>query len=371
MECTREKMLSCLLLLMAAFSGVVLTEEWKATVAKQLDAIVGSCVVVPCSFSHPKENLPSSRLRGIWHRANKGEERIFYYDKTLVLENFRGRTKMLGHLNQGNCTLEMDDVKDHDNGPFCFRIELARTEHDTSTVDKYSFVEDCATLNMLPEPRKPILSHQQTATEGEPFTITCSVTHTCPSHKPTLTWSTGAEHTTSTHRQIYSGVWESSAILTIIPVEKDNHKDITCTAQFHGGMASNQKMTLFVKLAVNYNHIIIPTVVFIGTALVIGAICAVLMKKYKQRIRELQSQDGTLFNRLSRMSRRFRTNDVEHSRANQRGNHGAPESNPGKKIGKPRCPSPKSQMKSNYYKKDLDGGDDYENGPEMNVYGNI
>ncbi len=125
------------------------TEEWKATVVKNLDALVTSCVVVPCSFSHPKESLPTSRLRGIWHRSKERDQLIYYDDKTRVLENFRGRTRLLGHLGQSNCTLEITEIKDHDNGPFCFRIELARTETDTSTPDKFSFVEDCAELRML------------------------------------------------------------------------------------------------------------------------------------------------------------------------------------------------------------------------------
>lgn len=125
------------------------SEEWKATVVKSLDALVTSCVVVPCSFTHPKENLPSSRLRGIWHRSNNKNELIYYEDQTRVLENFRGRTRLLGKLGQNNCTLEMTEIKNHDNGPFCFRIELARTETDTSTKDKFSFVEDCVALNML------------------------------------------------------------------------------------------------------------------------------------------------------------------------------------------------------------------------------
>lgn len=134
---------------LSALSSPALSEEWKATVVQNLEALVSSCVVVPCSFSHPKENLPSSRLRGIWHRSKKWDERIYYYDNTKVLDNFRGRTRMLGYLGQNNCTLEITDIKDHDNGPFCFRIELARTEADQPTKDMFSFVESCFELTML------------------------------------------------------------------------------------------------------------------------------------------------------------------------------------------------------------------------------
>lgn len=132
-----------------ALSSAVCSQGWKATVVKQLDALVSSCVVLPCSFSHPKEKLPTSRLRGKWHLPNQREELIYYDEPTKVQDNYKGRTRLLGRLGDGNCTLEITGLKDHDNGPFCFRIEFARTEGDTSTPDKFSFEEDCVTLNML------------------------------------------------------------------------------------------------------------------------------------------------------------------------------------------------------------------------------
>lgn len=126
-----------------------LSGEWKATVVKRIDALVTSCVVLPCSFSHPREQLPSSRLRGIWHHQTQRDQRIYHQDETNILASFRDRTRLLGNLGQRNCSLEITQIKDYDNGPFCFRIELAPTEDDTSSRDKFSFVEDCVNLKML------------------------------------------------------------------------------------------------------------------------------------------------------------------------------------------------------------------------------
>ncbi|XP_071326799.1 myelin-associated glycoprotein-like isoform X2 [Trachinotus anak] len=300
-----KKMMLCLLL--AAICSPVFSEEWKATVVKNLDALVTSCIVLPCSFSHPKEKLPTSRLRGIWHLSSGKEEFIYYADETRILENFRGRTQLLGDLGQNNCTLKIDDIKNHDNGPFCFRIELARTEGDTSTKDKYSFVEDCVELKMLSDPPKPSLVHAETASEGHPYTVTCSVIHTCPSHVPKLTWSKStADGAIESHRQIHPGHWETQSILTFVPEEKDDHSEITCTAVFNGQKTSSATLKLYIKRTVNYNHIIIPAVVGIGVAVIFGVFCIFMVKKYKNRIAELQKQEGTVWNRLSRLSRRNR-----------------------------------------------------------------
>ncbi|XP_054478309.1 myeloid cell surface antigen CD33-like [Anoplopoma fimbria] len=358
MDKETRMMIFCLLL--AAISSPVSTGEWKANVVKELDVLVTSCVVVPCSFTHPKENLPTSRLRGMWHRSTHRDQFIYHDDNTRISENFRGRTRLLGHLGQDNCTLEITDMKNHDNGPFCFRIELARTATDLSTVDKFSFVEDCVTFNMLPDPPKPELTHAQTAIQGRPFTVTCSVIHTCPSHVPKLTWSmvTTDVVVTEVHKKNLFGYWEAQSILTITPEEKNDHTEVTCTAKYNGGSMSSTKFTLYVKRTENYNHIIIPTVVAIGTAVIFAVFCILMVKKYKRRIAELQRGDGSMWNRLSRMSRRIRSDVSGPSRSDQR-------------VPKARFPSPKSQPKSCNYREDLDDGDDYINTEDLNIYGNM
>ncbi|KAL3980913.1 ETS domain-containing transcription factor ERF [Sarotherodon galilaeus] len=230
----------------------VSSDEWKATVVKSIDALVTSCVVVPCSFSHTGGNLPT----------------------------FKDRTKMLGELGQNNCTLEITDVRNHDNGPFCFRVELVQTENNDPTKDKFSFVEDCVELNMLTEPPTPTLIQPMAATQGEPYTVICSVMHTCPTHVPTLTWNWKTEGIIVYHRLILSGNWETQSILTFIPEETDDNRELTCTAAFNGKKTSSSKFTLNVKRIENYNHIIIPAVVGIGTALLFGIFCIFMAKKY-------------------------------------------------------------------------------------------
>ncbi|KAF3839919.1 hypothetical protein F7725_018636 [Dissostichus mawsoni] len=213
---------------------------------------------------HPGPNLPTSKIRGIWHQSNNRGDLIYDEDETNISENFRGRTKLLGHLGQKNCTLEMSEIKDHDNGPFCFRIELLQKR---TSPEKFSFLEDCVEFKMLPDPPKPKLHHPKTAYQGRPYTVTCSVKHTCPYDPPKLTWSRStADVPNVVHKETHLGNWEVESILTIIPEEKDDHTDITCTANFNGLKTSSATLTLYVKRSTNYNHIIIPTVVAIGTA---------------------------------------------------------------------------------------------------------
>uniref|UniRef100_A0A3Q3RDL6 Ig-like domain-containing protein n=1 Tax=Monopterus albus TaxID=43700 RepID=A0A3Q3RDL6_MONAL len=273
-----------------AICSPVFTEDWKAKVVPELDALVTSCVAIPCSFTYPKDNLPSSKLRGIWHLSDPPTSLVYHEDQTRVLDNFKGRTRLLGTLGQNNCTLEMTEVKDHDSGPFCFRIELAKTNEPTR--DKFSFVEDCVTLKMLHEPPTPTLTKPDTATVGRSYTVTCSVKHTCSSHQPTLTWSRSTDVDVKSYREIHSGNWEVQSTLTFTPEEKDDHEDITCTATFNGMKTSTAKFTLFsflyyrihtsaYRCTQNFNHIIIPTAVGIGITVIFGVVCIFMLKKYK------------------------------------------------------------------------------------------
>lgn len=98
---------------------------------------------------------------------------------------------------------------------------------------------------------KPVLSDPKSATQDRPYSLTCSVTHTCPSHAPKLKWSRGTadDDVTEVHRQLPIGFWEVHSTLTFIPGEKDDHSEITCTAEFHGKerRTSSSTMTLYIK----------------------------------------------------------------------------------------------------------------------------
>ncbi|XP_061772012.1 uncharacterized protein LOC133562121 isoform X2 [Nerophis ophidion] len=370
-----------LLVLLAASCGAF-GGEWKASIVRNIDALVSSCVVLPCSFSHPKEPLPTSKLRGIWHRANQRTQRIYHEDNTMVLESFCRRTRLLGQLGQGNCSLEITPIHDHDNGPFCFRIELARTEDDAEGLDKFSFQEDCVTLKMLPDPPKPTLSHGNTAIQGRPYVVSCSVRHTCPTHAPTLTWSRGtALDVTTISREVHLGFWEVQSILTIVPEATDDHTDVTCTAMFYKRKITSDTFTLFVKRRESYHHIIIPTIVGLGTTLIFAGVCMLMAKKYKRRIAELQNQDS-VWSRLPRLSRRIRSTHFQPVGANLRrpreesevvALNNLPSSSRckvGPKSCKPFMPAPESQPKDNIYIEDLSDADDYENTAGLSVHRN-
>ncbi|KAL1261110.1 hypothetical protein QQF64_008937, partial [Cirrhinus molitorella] len=272
----------------------VFADVWKVKVEYEMEALVSSCVVVPCSFTYPAQQQPSDRIRAMWHMKDKWDEIIFHKDSTRVLDNFKGRTKLLGSLGGCNCTLEIDEVRNHDNGPYCFRVEL-----ETSVKDKYSFVDNCVSFKMIEQASKPELQAEQSVQEGEPAVFKCSVRYTCPSHQPTLTWSHPGKIIMS-YKDIGRGKWEAESLLTFTPTKEDDHSDITCTVKYHGNVKGEMTTTrpIFVKEQANFHfymqsHIFIPIISGLGAALLVGLLCFFIVIRYVKRIADLQSRNYT------------------------------------------------------------------------------
>lgn len=106
-----------------------------ADVPFRFTALTRSCVVIPCSFQHEADVILK---RGIWSKKTGGA--IYHNAQSFVLDHFKGRTKLVGNLDEGDCSLEIDDIKPFDNGPFCFHAE---GEHQT-----YRFNNSCVFIIM-------------------------------------------------------------------------------------------------------------------------------------------------------------------------------------------------------------------------------
>ncbi|CAL8248704.1 unnamed protein product [Lota lota] len=207
-----------------------------ADVLPKITALTGSCVVIPCTFQ-PKGDLMTG-LRGIWY--NQAGGRVYHRVQSQVLNHFKGRTNLLGNVGHRNCTLEIDDIKSFDNGPFCFRAE--------TKTEKYRFNNSCVFIVLQASPESPLMSAVPDEVDaGSVVNVTCSVKHTCSSHPPVLTWS---NHTTTTvirHTWMGQGVWETTSTVTLVPETGDGTKDLSCTATFWRGKAQITSVQITVK----------------------------------------------------------------------------------------------------------------------------
>ncbi|XP_060744622.1 myelin-associated glycoprotein-like [Tachysurus vachellii] len=280
----------------------VFSDVWKAQVVPEMNAVVSSCVVLPCTFNYPAAQFPASRIKAIWHKKGDRSYCIFDDNTHNINDNFKGRTKLVGNLGEKNCTLEIDKVKDTDNGPFCFRVEI-------KDLDKFSFEEACVHTIMKAKPEEISIDSEESVTEGSNAIFKCSMRHTCPTHPPEIKWSRSDRvKVRVSHKNNGHGVWEVESIMSFTATEADDHTDITCTVTSHGYIESKITRKMFIKREQSYLHIIIPVVAVFGTIILFGTACFFVTKRYRKQIQDLQSRNPNgVWSRLSRMSHRVRS----------------------------------------------------------------
>ncbi|XP_056613437.1 uncharacterized protein LOC130429093 [Triplophysa dalaica] len=230
---------------------------YEADVVPRLTALPRSCVVIPCSFQMHEELAVH-----LWVRWVSKKVYMFHSGQSKVLDNFKGRTKLLGNSIDQDCTVEIDNVQNDDNGPFCFRAE---TENK-----KYLFNNSCVFIVMR-APDKPVMSPIPDNIEpGTNVTIECSVKHTCPSHPPSITWSVLTARETVKHQSMGEGVWETVSTVTFIPTGYEEESQIICNASFWGDKTvvnSSTKLSVQrfqrVRVEILGPSIIVPILVFL------------------------------------------------------------------------------------------------------------
>ncbi|RXN37820.1 sialoadhesin-like isoform X2 [Labeo rohita] len=160
--------------------------QYVADVIPKITALPRSCVVIPCSFK-----MEEKYLTQLWvHWVTEKGGYMFHTNPSNILDNFKGRTRLLGNLNEQNCTVEMDNVRTHDNGPFCFRAERENIQ---------------------------IQLQQQLCV-----------------------------HYNASHNHMGGDVWETVSAVTFIPTGYEEKDEIVCTAKFWGG--ETQENTAFLSI---------------------------------------------------------------------------------------------------------------------------
>uniref|UniRef100_A0A4W5MC55 Ig-like domain-containing protein n=1 Tax=Hucho hucho TaxID=62062 RepID=A0A4W5MC55_9TELE len=210
--------------------------SWTVEVPSSVSGLQGSCIMIPCSFNYPEPDEKPSKLTGIWFKDT--HDTIYHPDSSSIIKDYRGRTELVGDLRQKNCSLRIDPLHRSDKGPFTFRIEME--DHD-----KYSYIHDTVSI-AVNSPDPPSLSVREEVKVGEEVSISCSVSHSCPSDSPLLTWSHSGTSSVQS-QQLTNGQWKVTSSLTFTPSSTDHNQSLVCTAEYRGGKTVKMSKTLNVK----------------------------------------------------------------------------------------------------------------------------
>ncbi|KAJ8332932.1 hypothetical protein SKAU_G00418280 [Synaphobranchus kaupii] len=86
--------------------------QWNVWMPRDISTMTNSCVVIPCTFMYPGG---SAAVPGRPRDLSRTD---------IVHESYKGRTKLLGELQQRNCTLRISNVGTEHSGRYYFRADL-------------------------------------------------------------------------------------------------------------------------------------------------------------------------------------------------------------------------------------------------------
>ncbi|XP_040905184.1 sialoadhesin-like [Toxotes jaculatrix] len=191
------------------------------TAPQKMEALRGSCLQIPCTFSaNPEKGFNSSRASsGVWIK----NDYRFQLNPNNVIFNGTGSVNkyaanITGNPSQKNCTTLFSSL----------------TTADTD--------------NSAPSPRIHILGDVK---EKESVGITCSVVSPCPQSPPTLTWAVPHESQNKLEQNI-DGTFTVKIQENITLSDKHDGRSISCSAKYpvNGGTAvspAEGKVTLSVS----------------------------------------------------------------------------------------------------------------------------
>ncbi|KAG8143380.1 hypothetical protein E2320_000612 [Naja naja] len=189
---------------------------WSSTLPSSIQALKGSCVVIPCSFTFP-DSWDSWDSSVAWYQYRFWSYPEIYNSKmpSNVLPAYQGRTEVVGNLKKGNCTLSINPVEMEDAMRYYVWINPDSVNHRFHDVTVQVELSDLGLV-----------------TEGDPTQVSCSVLHTCPLSPPILTWNLDGSMAVTVQEYLTGGSWRTESSFSYIPSYKDHGRYLRCTATF-------------------------------------------------------------------------------------------------------------------------------------------
>ncbi|XP_059183157.1 B-cell receptor CD22-like [Centropristis striata] len=180
-------MLLSVLLLPGALAACVHKSALYFTAPKQMEALSGSCLQIPCNFRvKPGEKFNSTRTTfGVWIKTNHGFNKN---QNNLIFNSSRTDNKypmnITGDLSEKNCTTLFSSLITSYTDRYYFRIENWPFRATAYCDSLQITVKDSA-----PRPSIEISGGVNDLKEKQSVTITCSAFTPCPHSPPKLTWT--------------------------------------------------------------------------------------------------------------------------------------------------------------------------------------
>uniref|UniRef100_A0AAQ4Q277 Ig-like domain-containing protein n=1 Tax=Gasterosteus aculeatus aculeatus TaxID=481459 RepID=A0AAQ4Q277_GASAC len=154
------------------------------TAPKEMEALTGSCLQIPCNFSAKSEEEFNSATTtfGVWIKI---DSRFGLYPNNVIFNSSRTVTtypmNFTGNLSQKNCSTLFSSLNTTYTDTYYFRVEN-RPFLATAACDPLQ-------ITVNDSPPKPRIEISGAVKEKESVSISCSASTPCPHSPPQLTWN--------------------------------------------------------------------------------------------------------------------------------------------------------------------------------------
>ncbi|XP_061097813.1 myelin-associated glycoprotein-like isoform X1 [Conger conger] len=222
-----EKLILIGCLLQGALGG-----EWAVWMPQSIEALNGSCVVIPCRFNIPsnwEKDLPQTTIQ--WLR--KKDDTVMFDSKSQSESLPQGT--FTGDLQRKNCTTLLENLPKHAHDKYHLRL------HEPI---KWSYKETFLELNITDSPPKPKLTTEKVEVmEGTSVSLSCSAAAPCPKLPPNLTWTPRLSDSVDQLQENEDKTTSVSSVLTFTASHLHHEQKITCRALYTLQKGGNQKMS--------------------------------------------------------------------------------------------------------------------------------
>ncbi|XP_064176472.1 myelin-associated glycoprotein-like [Anguilla rostrata] len=202
-----------------------LGSDWAVWMPQSIEALIGSCVLIPCRFEIPSEfnsdllEDPSS-VNGKW----KKDETIVFDSSSQSASSLHG--KITGGLIQKNCTTVLENLpKNYSHGRYKFRLECNNRL-------KWNF-EQSVQINITGSPPKPKFTPERVEVmEGTSVSLSCSAAAPCPKLPPNLTWTPRLNDSVDHLQENEDQTKSVSSVLTFTASHLHHRQKIICRALY-------------------------------------------------------------------------------------------------------------------------------------------
>ncbi|KAG7476216.1 sialic acid-binding Ig-like lectin 10 [Solea senegalensis] len=223
------------------------SDEFCVTLAeKEITAVAGLCVVIPCYFTTPDTFLPNNL---VWYKCEATKRRCGDADTIFrtnmfnrkIQSGFRGRVSLLEPDVKNNCTIIISNLKESDSGSYQLRIN--------GFLSGYTFLPR-ATVSVKGLSQRPTVRISDLKV-GQLTYVSCTAPSLCLESDPEITWIWSGAGKNETHITGNSTAFKfenqrHSSTLTFHPSAEHHGTNITCKINFRGDVTTEETVTLMV-----------------------------------------------------------------------------------------------------------------------------